>query len=276
VTLGASGDFLDAGESGEDRNQFNPKIGLIWNPNPSTTLRAAAFRTLQRPRASQRNTDPNLEPTQVAGFNQFFLGAEGDREWRYGIALDQIFPHNIYGGAEFSARNIDAQLIDETGMDPDVIHRDWDEYQVRAYLNWTPFDQLALSTEYLFEKFKREENGGFLGTEEFKELHTHRVPLEARYFHPSGFSAGAKATYVYQGGDFLVDDESGGFAIDDGDDQFWLLDATMSYRLPKRYGLISLEAKNLLDNKFHFQDTDPGNPRILPERFILLKATFSF
>jgi tetratricopeptide (TPR) repeat protein len=275
VTLGASGDFLDAGESGEDRDQFNPKLGLIWNPIPSTTLRAAVFRTLEKPRASQRNTNPTLEPTQVAGFNQFFLGAEGDREWRYGIAIDQKLPHNFYGGAEFSVRDIDAQLIDETGLAPVVIHRDWDEYQFRAYLNWTPFDQLALSTEYLFEKFKREENGGFLGAEEFKELRTHRAPIGARYFHPCGFSAGAKATYVYQDGDFLVDDGFGGFTIEDGDDQFWILDAAISYRLPKRYGLISLEAKNLLDNEFHFQDTDPGNPRILPERFILLTATLS-
>jgi tetratricopeptide (TPR) repeat protein len=276
VTLGASGDFLEAGESGEDRDQFNPKLGLIWKPNPSTTLRAAVFRTLEKPRASQRNIDPTLEPTQVAGFNQFFLGAEGDREWRYGIAFDQKFPHNIYGGAEFSARDIDAQLIDETGLEPVIIRRDWDEYQVRAYLNWTPFEQLALSTEYLFEKFKREENGGFLGAEEFKELHTHRVPIEARYFHPSGFSGGVKATYVYQDGDFLVDDGFGSFTIDQGDDQFWILDAAISYRLPKRYGLISLEAKNLLDNDFQFQDTDPGNPQILPERFILLTATLSF
>ncbi len=143
-----------------------------------------------------------MEPTQVAGFNQFFFGAEGDREWRYGIAVDQKFYHNLNGGAEFSARDIDAQLLTGPSASPEVIRRDWDEYEARAYLYWTPYSRLALSVEYLYEHFKREENSGFLGPEEFKELRTHRVPLSARYFHPSGFSTGLKATYINQDGDF--------------------------------------------------------------------------
>jgi hypothetical protein len=36
--------------------------------SPGTTLRAAAFRVLKRTLI----TDQTLEPTQVAGFNQFF------------------------------------------------------------------------------------------------------------------------------------------------------------------------------------------------------------
>ena len=52
----------------EDTNQFNPKFGIIWNPFPGTTVRAAAFRVLKRTLI----TDQTLEPTQVAGFNQFF------------------------------------------------------------------------------------------------------------------------------------------------------------------------------------------------------------
>jgi outer membrane receptor protein involved in Fe transport len=143
-------------------------------------------------------------------------------------------------------------------------------------LNWTPFEQLALRTEYIYENFGREEDNGFLGAEEFKELNTHRIPIGARYFHPSGFGAGAVATYVHQDGKFLVNDGLGGYSIDKGDDQFWIVDASVSYRLPKLYGLISLEAKNLLDQEFNFQDTDPGNPRILPKRYILLSLVLSF
>jgi outer membrane receptor protein involved in Fe transport len=275
LTIGASADFLDGASDDEDRNQFNPKMGLTWSPLPSTTVRAAVFRTLQKPGISRENIDPTLEPTQVAGFNQFFFGAEGNREWRYGIAVDQKFSQNINGGAEFSARDIDAQLLRASAGSPEVIRRDWDEYQARAYFYWTPYSRLALSAEYLYEHFKREENGGFVGPEEFKKLRTHRVPLSARFFHPFGFSAGLKATYVNQDGDFLVP-QPFGFSIESGDDQFWVFDALIGYRLPKRYGQITLEAKNLFDEEFKFQDTDPGNPRILPERLILLKATLSF
>jgi len=53
-------------------------------------------------------------------------------------------------------------------------------------------------------------------------------------------------------------------------------DATIRYRLPKRYGILSIEAKNLFDESFKFQDADPANPRIYPERLILGKITLAF
>ena len=52
----------------EDKDQFNPKFGVIWNPVPNTTLRGAIFRTLTRTLVEAQT----VEPTQVAGFNQFF------------------------------------------------------------------------------------------------------------------------------------------------------------------------------------------------------------
>jgi outer membrane receptor protein involved in Fe transport len=73
LTAGASGDFFDAndktvGNQDIDEDEFNPKFGITWNPFASTTLRGAAFRTFKRTLV----TDQTLEPTQVAGFNQFF------------------------------------------------------------------------------------------------------------------------------------------------------------------------------------------------------------
>lgn len=275
LTLGASGEFLDGATSDEDRDKINPKLGLIWNPVPTTTLRAAVFRTLQRPRISEDNIDPSLEPTQIAGFNQFFLDAEGDSVWHYGIAVDQKLPKKIYAGAELSYRDLSATIIDDSGPMQTVNHRDWDEWQARAYLYWAPHPWWTVSADYLFEHFKRDAPDNFAGVEEFTKLKTHRVPLAARFFHPIGLFADLTATYVYQNGDFIVEDFFGPIK-EQGDDQFWVLDASIGYRLPKRYGLITLAAKNLLDKKFNFQDTDPGNPRILPERSVLLKATLSF
>jgi tetratricopeptide (TPR) repeat protein len=272
LTVGGSADFLEGATQAEDHNQLNPKVGLTWNPIPSTTLRAAAFRTLQRPGISP-HTDPTLEPTQVAGFNQFFDGFEGDREWRYGFAVDQKFPHNIYAGGELSGRDLEVAINVVSGPLRIVIHRDWEEYVGRGYLYWTPHASLALSAEYLYERFEREKAGGLTGSEEFTELRTHRIPLGVRYFHPSGLRVGVKATYVDQDGDFTP---GGGSFIVSGDDQFWVVDASIGYRLPKRYGLITLEAKNLFDEEFDFQDTDPAFPRILPDRFILFRFTLSF
>ena len=40
----------------------------------------------------------------------------------------------------------------------------------------------------------------------------------------------------------------------DGSDDFFLVDATVGYRLPKRAGVISLQVKNLFDDEFNYQD----------------------
>jgi Tfp pilus assembly protein PilF len=71
LTLGTSFDSLE--EVIADREQVNPKFGVTWNPSASTTLRAAVFRTVKRTLTSSQT----IEPTQVAGFNQFFDDVNG-------------------------------------------------------------------------------------------------------------------------------------------------------------------------------------------------------
>jgi hypothetical protein len=61
-----------------------------------------------------------------------------------------------------------------------------------------------------------------------------------------------------------------------GEDQFWVLDAFVGYRLANRRGLLSLNADNLLDESFQFQDIDPTNPSIFPERLISFRFTLAF
>ena len=79
-TVGASEDIVNTNKLNlQDTSQFNPKLGILWNPFPSTTVRGAAFKTLKRTLI----TDQTLEPTQVAGFNQFF----DDVQWNAGMAL---------------------------------------------------------------------------------------------------------------------------------------------------------------------------------------------
>ncbi len=261
-TLGGSGDFLDGAI--EDRDQFNPKFGLTWNLFPSTTLRAGLFRTLTRTLISSQT----LESTQVAGFNQFFDDTAASESWRYGIAIDQKFPQNLYGGAEFSKRDLELPYFTGTMQ---VRHVDWEEHLGRAYLFWTPHKWLAASAEYQYERFERDLE--FPGIEFIETLETHRLPLGVRLFHPWGFSAGLKATYVHQKGVFVDPLLTTTFR---DSDQFWVIDASISYRLPKRWGLITIEAKNLLDEEFKFQDTDPANPQIYPEALISARFTLAF
>ncbi len=263
-TLGASGDFLDSdSQERPDKDQFNPKFGITWTPFSGTTFRGAAFKALKRTLL----TDQTLEPTQVAGFNQFFDDADGTKSKRYGAAIDQKFSKTIFGGFEYSKRDLEVPLI-RTGTTPDEV--DWDEKLIRAYLNWAPHKWMALTAEYLYEEFDRDKrlSDGALWVD------THYVPLGINFYHPSGLSAFLKGTYVDQKGKFERLDNVGTFTR--GQDDFWLLDAAISYRLPKRYGFITVGAANLLDEKFQYFDTDRDNPRIQPERYIFGKVTLAF
>jgi tetratricopeptide (TPR) repeat protein len=273
--LGASGDFLKSEFANGDKDQFNPKFGLIWHPLQQLTVRGAVFRTLQKPSVSLQSLDPSLEPSQVAGFNQYYLGVEGEDVWHYGLGIDHKFTASLTGGAEFSYRDIETPFVDTFSETPRIIRQDWDERLARAYVYWTPCRFVSAAVEYLYEDFDRETDALFAGTEQFATLRTHRFPLGLNFFHPSGLRAGIQAVYVDQSGDFWINTPTE-FALTEGSDQFWVFNASIGYRLPKRFGTISLEAKNLFDEQFQFQDTDPTNPRIVPERTVLLKVSLVF
>ena len=268
-TLGGSADFFEGGPV-PDRKQFNPKFGVIWEPLPGTTLRAAVFRTLKRTLLS----DQTLEPTQVSGFAQFFDDPEGTDAWRYGVGIDQRISTHLYAGAEISRRDLNVSGIN---FDGSVITGDLEENVARAYLSWAPHPWLAVAPEYMFERFHRPLD--LMGPENIRQLDTHRLALGLNFFHPSGFIASVKPGYVFQQGRFgnvAFTPLGPGFIAEAGDDQFFVVDAAIGYRLPNRWGIITLEAKNLFDNRFHFQDTDPVNPSISPERLVLVRFTVAF
>jgi tetratricopeptide (TPR) repeat protein len=263
ITAGVSADFLQ-GDSLEikGKNQVNPKFGVEWQPMPSTTVRAAAFRVLKRTLV----TDQTLEPTQVAGFNQFYDDFNGTSAWRYGVGIDQKFMRDVFAGAEFSKRDVKSPFIglgdDPENPTPTLNHEKIIEYLGRGYAFWTPHPWFALSAQYLYEKVRTE---GL--TDRPVLLKTQRVPLGAKFFHPSGFGAGVTTTYVNQDGEFV-----GGIP---GSSTFWVVDAAVSYRLPNRYGFISVGGTNLADKHFSFYDTDVRNPTLQPRRMAFARFTLA-
>jgi tetratricopeptide (TPR) repeat protein len=270
-TVGASFDsYSTTSDIYSDKNQFNPKFGITWNPVPDTTLRAAAFKVLKRTLV----TSQTLEPTQVAGFNQFYDDQPGTESWRYGIGADQKFSRSVYGGAEFTYRDLTVPytLVD-INVDPPAISEskaDWKEKIARAYLYWTPHNWFALNASFSYEKIEREDQFN-IGV---KNLKTQRIPLGASFFHPSGLNAMLRATFVDQNGEFNRLDAPAGVFVS-GSDQFWLVDAAISYRLPQRYGFFTVGANNLFDKQFKYYDTDIFNPTIQPQRMFYAKITLS-
>ncbi len=103
-------------------------------------------------------------------------------------------------------------------------------------------------------------------------MDTHRVPLGISFFHPSGVGASLRATYFNQNGEF-ESIKTGD--IRSGHDDFWTVDAGINYRLPKRYGFITVGVTNLFDKEFRFFDTDFNNPSIRPDRMFFGRVTLA-
>lgn len=264
VTLGASADDVYGDFPGDDKQRINPKFGVVWNPLESTTVRTAAFKTLKRTLV----TNQTLEPTQVAGFNQFFDDYNLTEVKNYGVAIDQKFSEAVFGGVEYTKRDLSVPYLD-FNFDPAVSKSaDWNESNSRAYLFWTPLQMLALSAQYQYEYTERDP----LFPEGLLELTTHRIPLEIKVFAPFGLSASLRGSYVRQRGDFAL--ISGD--LSSGEDSFWLIDASLSYRLPNRLGFISVGATNLTDEGFKYFDRDLNNASIQPNRMLFARVTLAF
>ncbi|MGH8575714.1 MAG: TonB-dependent receptor domain-containing protein [Gammaproteobacteria bacterium] len=264
ITLGLSVDLFDQ-DTQSSRNQISPKFGVIWTPGHGTTIRAAAFRAMKKP----LTVNQTVEPTQIAGFNQFFEDLNGTFGWRYGVALDQAIGEDLFGGMELSQRDLDVPFRGELAS--------WKEQAARAYLFWAPHRYWAFGAEYIFERFERD----FLFSNKIKEVDTHRVPLGVSFFHPSGVSVGIHPTYVHQDGEFTkVEFAPGPGDIFNGTDSFWVVDARIDYRLPKRWGIVSFAVKNLLDERFDFQqETNPttdSQPLLAIDRLFIGTITVSF
>jgi tetratricopeptide (TPR) repeat protein len=255
--LGLSADSLDE-PFGLHRTRLNPKVGVIWRPFSTTTIRAAAFQSLKRPLIN----DQTIEPTQIAGFNQFYDDFDGTTARRVGVAWDQRFAEHIYGGLELSRRYLRVPLS--------AVDFDWRESAHRAYFYWMLNPFAVLSAEYFFEEFKRPADDP--GPDGILELKTHRIPIGIGVFQ-GPLTLRWTTSYIRQSAQLSVFE---GFPVFDQRNHFAVSDVAISYRLPQRAGLVSVAAKNIFDKPVQFQETDIASPLIARGRLVFATFTLSF
>ena len=263
------GDSVAVTNAARSKDRFNPKLGVSWNPAAGTTLRAAWFRVMKRALIANQT----LEPTQVAGFNQFYDDIEATRATVYGAAADRKFSGELFGGLAATWRKLEVPIpfLDPFTGTSQILTKDWNERLLRAYLFWTPHSSVALSAEYQHERFERTNDSLNFG---LQESTTRKIPLGARLFLSSGLTLGLKATHISQNG--LFQPKGGGCSpCQSGSSSFWLTDLMLSYRLPQRYGFLSVGVTNLADRRFQYQETDFNNPTILPRRMAFVRLTLA-
>ncbi|PKD39705.1 TonB-dependent receptor [Methylomonas sp. Kb3] len=252
------------------RQQLNPKFGITWNPIENLTLRGAAFKTLNRRLAANQT----IEPTQIAGFNQFFDDNNNARAWRYGVGLDYHPLKTVFVGGELSWRD-SRHPFTSNGV---LTHQDRNELSHLAYIYWAPKEWLAFKTEYQFDKQDRAYRAGNGALNLPQSIATHQIPVSVNFFHPVGFFARVSGTYVNQhvatATDFIAN------PLEYQSEGFWTFDTAAGYRLPKRLGSINFEVRNLFDNKFNYQSNfDASGPQIspfTPERQLFVKLSLFY
>jgi outer membrane receptor for ferrienterochelin and colicin len=269
-TVGATYQRFDQDDS-YSLDELQPKLGVVWNPTESLRLRGAYFEAM-RPVLSSNRT---LEPTQIAGFNQFFDEVNATRSTRYGLGIDWDLNRDVALGAEWTRRELKNAVSDAaTGG---VFFESRDEWTHRAYAYWTPSNRWALSAEAVYDKFENEEDSR-LQSFVPERVRTVSVPLKATYFHPAGYFGGLGVTYVDQ-----EVDRAANSGLAQGDSNFTVVDVSVGYRLPKRLGLLSLAVHNVFDEDFEYQDDsyrefadEPTLSPYVPERTLMARVVLNF
>jgi hypothetical protein len=264
VITGISGDDYDDGAL--ERKQVNPKLGVSWAITPTATIRGAFFRAVQRTLIASQT----IEPTQVAGFNQFFVDGNGTNSWRSGVAFDKKFSEGLYSGGEFSLRKLEIP-VRVRGV---VTQRNNEEQLFRFYLYSTPTTWLALGTDYQVERLEPD-SAQQPPLQAFAESTAHLVGVEIRAFFPSGLFLRGRPMFVYQKGLFQASPDDP-FTMAPFESNFGVVNLSVGYRLPNRLGVAALDVQNLFDNSSRFQDSAPLESRILPTRLVTARLTVTF
>ncbi len=265
ITLGLSYDNLIRDQISKElsRNELNPKLGFIWKPNTSLSVRAASFKWVKPGNINNQS----IQPVQIAGFNQFYDDFIGTVSWQHDAGLDLRLQEDMYAGLEFNLRNLRVPLITDY------------EYKVqeqlsRLYFNWKLNDHWVFNGQFKFEKYRN-----FSSEVSFpKFTETYYLPFDISYFSASGFFSTVKSTYIKQ--KFQQADRLNNEFLDHKSD-FSIFDLALGYRFPKQYGLISLEVKNILNTNFSYLDrqyqmNEYYVPEIMPVRMIYSKLTLNF
>lgn len=258
------------------RRQVSPKLGLTWSPVDGTTLRLARFTSVRRAFIGSQT----LEPTQVAGFNQYFTGLEllyGDVEGtvskRSALALDQTITSSLFVGGEVSRRHL---TVPELTLSRDYR---WSESTARAYLyamSPRPIDlgvlgrwEATFTVEGEYEKLTRPH--ALTGVEGIRRLDSRRYPVALRLFGTRGLSFKVGATRITQEGEFSIQE---GLETFRQSDRAWIYDASAEFDLPKRRGSISMGVRNWADRFIDIVETDPVNPRVATRRLWFVSFRF--
>ncbi|MEE8348854.1 MAG: TonB-dependent receptor [Acidobacteriota bacterium] len=243
----SSQSLKDSEDSQVSEDHWNPQAGLLFSPLESSTVRFAFSRT------TQTHVQERVVPTHLFGFVLNPNELELTRSTGFNLGWDQ----RLFGGKTFF-RTL-AFWRDRTiplGQSEDAMDFEGDFYGGLFVLNQFVTDRLTFVTNYAITH-----DDNFFGLR-----HDHDVSLALLYIHPRGMTFRVEEEYLNQSRFFGVQDTT----------EVWTTNLSLSYEMPQKLGLATLEVRNLLDRRYDFL-ADPLvlDPRV-PRRQLKFRLDFFF
>jgi tetratricopeptide (TPR) repeat protein len=247
-------------------DQVSPKAGVIFNPWKNTTIRGAYTRSLGGVTFDQSF---QLEPSQIAGFNQTFRslipesvsGAiSAQRFETFGLALDQKLLTRTYLG--ISGEWLRSRSVQRLGTYDFVFPNvgapattrqqlEFDEKSAFISLSQLVGTEWAFGAQYRLSHAELDNSfpdvpatattsGGFTRSQN-PAATLHQIQLFANYNHSCGFFSQAQGVWSSQDNHNLPGQPG---------DHFWQCNAFVGYRFPLRRAEISAGVLNITDRNY--------------------------
>jgi tetratricopeptide (TPR) repeat protein len=240
--------------------EINPKFGLTWEAYENWTLRAAYMENMASPRFMYRT----LEPTHVAGFNQFMSITGGTKTKGFGFGADTKINKSLFIGAGYQQHNhleptITTDSDAEGNVHYDVDYVGIDTESASASVDWAATKRLGIYFSYGLWKVSSLQ---LLPADQV----TKTIEFAIHYHWPSGF-------YLFAGGEYidqkLVEDN------ENKQSNFWNMNLAIGYRFPKRYGRVVMGIQNLFDEAFEVYGQQADAVPV-PKRSVFARFTLNF
>ncbi len=275
----------------ETKEQVSPKAGLIWTPSGNTTVRAAYAQSLGGVSFDQSF---QLEPSQVAGFNQAWrsiipeavAGANAAPKFEtWGLSLEQRVGRGTFLGLSGEwlhsevGRKLGAfdLLATSFTISPSQMreHLDFDERTLVFTFNqlvgnhWSFGARYRLSQAELNYQLTDVPASAMFpagGQRDYDwEAVLHQVHLAAHYYHPCGFFGSFETLWNHQ--------SNHGYSGTRPGDDFWQFNLFAGYRFPRRQAELQLGLLNLTDQNYRL---NPLNLTAYLPRSRTLAVSFKF
>jgi hypothetical protein len=281
-------------DSQNSRSRVSPKAGLIWNPVGNLIFRGAYTRSLG---GVSFDESVQLEPNQVAGFNQVFrsiisestVGSVAAPTYENaGLLVEDKFGSGTYVAAQATLLRSDVDrrigtfdaFLANGVIDPPIVASStsqqlrYEEQDLLFTFNQLLGDEWSLGAKYqvafsdlqtLFPEIPRSISPQLADSRQKATLH--QAQFFAIYNHPSGFFARVEGYWARQ--------SNVGYAPDIPGDEIFQLNAYAGYRFRRNYGDITVGFLDITDQDYKLNPLNYYNelPR---ERTFVARVRLNF